>query len=738
MSTLLKGSCGVSCRLFQLKSLYFRKLVLPNACLYSTATKTSRKKPVVDDYPWSFYTLDPINKDEPKFKKILIANRGEIACRVIKTCRAMGIKTVAIYSEADGLAVHTRMADEAVCVGPPPTAKSYLNMEMILNAIDQSGAEAVHPGYGFLSENTDFVAKLEQRGVVFIGPNSQAIKAMGDKIQSKRIALDAKVSTIPGYDGVVKDEEDCVKIANQIGYPVMIKASAGGGGKGMRIAWNDKEAKEGFRLSSQEAKSSFGDDRLLVEKFVDNPRHIEVQIIGDKHGNYCWLNERECSIQRRNQKVIEEAPSTFVDPDMRRAMGTEAVQLAAAVGYDSAGTVEFLVDSKAKSFYFLEMNTRLQVEHPITEAITGLDLVQQMVRVAYGHPLNITQNDVGINGWAIESRVYAEDPYKAFGLPSVGRLISYKEPLHIPNVRCDSGIKEGSEISIYYDSMICKLVTYGAARQEALDSMVKALDGYIIKGVTHNIPLLRDIMTEKRFVEGDITTNYLPEIYPDGFKGKQLTEPEVKNLLAMAAVVETKQTIRSRNFFGPFRIPLQPFSETKFLLDVQADGHREDVEVTWTKDEYKVKFVSDGTVITISDNFSLADTAIEPVVNGTPITFQLLFKDIGGNIRLQYQGTQYMAYVLEDRTADYLQYMKEKPKIDTARVITAPMPGMIKSVTGNIGDTVVEGQEVCVIEAMKMQNSLGFGATGKIKTLTVKPGDTVEEDQILAELEPVA
>ncbi|UYV79646.1 PCCA [Cordylochernes scorpioides] len=463
------------------------------------------------------YTTDPVDHSEAKFSKILIANRGEIACRVIKTCRRMGIKTVAVHSVADSMALHVKMADEAYCIGPAPTSQSYLNMDAILEAVIKSKAEAVHPGYGFLSENMDFSQRLEDAGISFIGPNARAIHAMGDKIESKRIAKEAGVNVIPGFDGVVQSPEECVKIAQSIGYPVMIKASAGGGGKGMRIANNDQEAIDGFRFSQQEAASSFGDDRLLVEKFVDQPRHIEVQVLCDKHGNAIHLNERECSIQRRNQKVIEEAPSTFVTEEMRQNMGNQAISLAQAVGYDSAGTVEFLVDSQ-RNFYFLEMNTRLQVEHPITECITGIDLVHQMVRVAKGHPLKLRQSDVPLKGWAIESRVYAEDPFKNFGLPSIGRLYKYIEPLQLDQIRCDSGIKEGMEISIYYDPMICKLISYGESRQSAVEKMLRALDLYVIRGVTHNIPLLREIMTEPDFLQGKLTTNYLNHIFPTGFK----------------------------------------------------------------------------------------------------------------------------------------------------------------------------------------------------------------------------
>uniref|UniRef100_A0A0B7B7K3 Biotin carboxylase n=1 Tax=Arion vulgaris TaxID=1028688 RepID=A0A0B7B7K3_9EUPU len=473
-------------------------------------------------YDREMYWNDQYVPEEVKFDKVLIANRGEIACRVINTCRRLGIKTVAVHSDVDSLAVHTRMADEAVCIGPAPTSESYLRIDKILKAVKDTGAQAVHPGYGFLSENTTFAAKLKEINVAFVGPNSESIRAMGDKIESKRIAEKAGVNMIPGYDGAIKDVNHCVELANQIGYPVMIKASAGGGGKGMRIARSDEEARQAFRLSQQEAKSSFGDDRMLIEKYIENPRHIEIQVLCDKHGNSLWLNERECSIQRRNQKVIEEAPSTFLDPDTRRAMGEQACRLAEAVGYDSAGTVEFLVD-KNKNFYFLEMNTRLQVEHPITEMITGVDIVHQMLRVAKGHPLLHRQVDIPIDGWAIECRIYAEDPFKNFGMPSIGRLSRYVEPTYLENTRCDSGIMEGSEISIFYDPMISKLVTYGRDRTAALDTMVKALDSYVIKGVTHNVPLLRDVITESRFVRGDISTNYLPEVFPDGFKGKQLS-----------------------------------------------------------------------------------------------------------------------------------------------------------------------------------------------------------------------
>uniref|UniRef100_A0A671T1A0 Propionyl-CoA carboxylase alpha chain, mitochondrial n=1 Tax=Sinocyclocheilus anshuiensis TaxID=1608454 RepID=A0A671T1A0_9TELE len=611
--------------------------------------------------------------NEKTFDKILIANRGEIACRVIKTCKKMGIKTVAVHSDVDSSAVHVKMADEAVCVGPAPTSKSYLNMDAIMNAIKQTGAQAVHPGYGFLSENKEFAKRLEAEGVTFIGPDTHAIQAMGDKIESKLIAKAAKVNTIPGFDGVVKDAEEAVKIAGEIGYPVMIKASAGGGGKGMRIAWNDEETREGFRFSSQEAASSFGDDRLLIEKFIDNPRHIEIQVLADKHGNALWLNERECSIQRRNQKVVEEAPSTFLDPDTRRAMGEQAVSLAKAVKYSSAGTVEFLVDTK-KNFYFLEMNTRLQVEHPITECITGLDLVQQMILIAKGYKLQQKQSDIPINGWAIESRVYAEDPYKSFGLPSIGRLSQYQEPLDLPNVRVDSGIQEGSDISIYYDPMISKLVTYGKTREEALKKMEEALDNYVIRGVTHNIPLLREIIVHPRFVSGDISTKFLPEVYPDGFKGHMLTAGERRELLATAAAL---------------------------YVAVEIDGEKVEVSGEW----------------------NLASALLPITINGKHRNLQV------------YKHTYFKLRVLSKLAAYLSKHMPEKIPEDTSSILRSPMPGSVVAVSVKPGDNVAEGQEICVIEAMKMQNSMTAAKTAKVKSVHCKAGDTVGEGDLLVELE---
>lgn len=678
------------------------------------------------------YWNDRSLPEEPKFDKILIANRGEIACRVIKTCQRLGIKTVAVHSTADSLAVHTRMADERVCIGPPPTSESYLCMDKILKAVQDTGAQAVHPGYGFLSENTVFAAELAKLGVAFVGPNSEAIHAMGDKIESKRIAEKAKVNMIPGYDGVVQDAEHCVTLANDIGYPVMVKASAGGGGKGMRVANNDEEARLAFRLSSQEALASFGDDRMLIEKFIENPRHIEIQVLCDKHGNSLWLNERDCSIQRRMQKVIEEAPSSFLDPETRRAMGEQACQLANAVGYDSAGTVEFLVD-KHKKFYFLEMNTRLQVEHPITEMITGVDIVHQMLRVSKGNSLLHTQADIPLDGWAMECRVYAEDPFKNFGMPSIGRLSNYVEPLHLPNTRCDSGITEGSEISIYYDPMICKLITYGKDRGAAMDHMVKALDSYIIKGVTHNIPLLRDILTEAKFVSGDVTTNYLPEVFPDGFTGKQLSMVEQQELSAMACAVYLRDTARSKTFLNQNRIELEKDTRKNWSLNVVMNKERFHADITKMEKGYKV--VVGGSEFEVLGEMCFSSPLMPTAVNGVERLLQVHQRLGGGSYDLRYQGTLFPVTVLTDVAYELSQYMPEKKEIDTSRVVLAPMPGVLKSVSVAAGDDVAEHQEVCILEAMKMQNSLISSKVAKVKKVNFKTGDTVNEGDVIVELE---
>lgn len=672
---------------------------------------------------------------EPKektFDKILIANRGEIACRVIKTCKKMGIKTVAIHSDVDASSVHVKMADEAVCVGPAPTSKSYLNMDAIMGAIKKTRAQAVHPGYGFLSENKEFAKCLAAEDVTFIGPDTHAIQAMGDKIESKLLAKKAKVNTIPGFDGVVKDADEAVRIAREIGYPVMIKASAGGGGKGMRIARDDEETRDGFRFSSQEAASSFGDDRLLIEKFIDNPRHIEIQVLGDKHGNALWLNERECSIQRRNQKVVEEAPSIFLDPETRRAMGEQAVALAKAVRYSSAGTVEFLVDSQ-KNFYFLEMNTRLQVEHPVTECITGLDLVQEMILVAKGYPLRHKQEDIPISGWAVECRVYAEDPYKSFGLPSIGRLSQYQEPIHLPGVRVDSGIQPGSDISIYYDPMISKLVTYGSDRTEALKRMEDALDNYVIRGVTHNIPLLREVIVNTRFVKGDISTKFLSEVYPDGFKGHTLTPRERDQLLAIASSVFVASQLRAQRFQEHSRVPVIRPDVAKWELSVKL--HDEDHTVVVSNNGPTFTVEVDGSKLNVTSTWNLASPLLSVNVDGTQRTVQCLSREAGGNMSIQFLGTVYKVHVLTKLAAELNKFMLEKVPKDTSSTLCSPMPGVVVAVSVKPGDMVAEGQEICVIEAMKMQNSMTAGKTGKVKLVHCKAGDTVGEGDLLVELE---
>ncbi|XP_030837462.1 propionyl-CoA carboxylase alpha chain, mitochondrial isoform X2 [Strongylocentrotus purpuratus] len=577
-----------------------------------------------------------------------------------------------------------------------------------------------------------FAKRLADADVAFIGPGSRAIQAMGDKIESKLLAKDAKVNTIPGYDGVVETPAQAVEVANDIGYPVMLKASAGGGGKGMRIAWNDDETREGFRLSSQEAAASFGDDRLLVEKFIDNPRHIEIQVLADSHGNAIYLNERECSIQRRNQKVIEEAPSTFLDESTRQAMGNQAVLLARAVDYKSAGTVEFLVDSE-RNFYFLEMNTRLQVEHPITECITGVDLVQEMIRVAKGHTLRYTQSDIPINGWAIESRVYAEDPYKSFGLPSIGHLHRYSEPLHLDKVRVDSGIKEGSEISMYYDPMISKLVTYGATREEALATMGKALDTYIIRGVTHNISLLQDVLANPRFISGDISTKFLQEEYPDGFSGWKLDQREETNLKAVAGCLYILSELKAQQFTNQTRVPPTPISWDQSQLSIFIDGHRQDIVVQMGDNGGKV--LIDGQSLDVDISWSTAQDVITPTVNDTTLCLQVISCDTAGNIQLQYKGTIFTLTVMQQEAANLQALMPEKVKPDLSKEVVSPMPGKLHTLAVQVGDVVGEGQEVCVVEAMKMHNSLFSSRDGKVKAVHFVEGDSIAEEDIILELE---
>ncbi|XP_065841102.1 propionyl-CoA carboxylase alpha chain, mitochondrial-like [Oscarella lobularis] len=671
------------------------------------------------------------NPDRP-FEKILVANRGEIACRVMKTCKRMGIKTVAVHSDVDGDALHSRMADERVCIGPAPSAESYLNMDAILEAVQSTGAQAVHPGYGFLSENTLFADKLSKAGVVFIGPGASAIEAMGDKIQSKKIARRASVNMIPGVDAVVQDADHAVRLAEEIGYPVMIKASAGGGGKGMRIAWNEQETREGFHLASQEAKSGFGDDRLLIERYVDQARHIEVQVLADSHGNAIYLNERECSIQRRNQKVIEEAPSTFVDPEMRKAMGQQAIQLAKAVGYVSAGTVEFLVDSQ-KRFYFLEMNTRLQVEHPITEYITGFDLVEQMIRVAAGQQLRIRQEDVGIDGWAVECRVYSEDP-KRF-LPSIGRLSTYIEPEKSPHVRVETGIVEGSQISIYYDPLISKLVTHGKDRNEALHRMASALDQYLIKGVKHNVPILRAILTHPRFVSGDITTKFIAEEYPEGFSGIQLTERQEKELIATACLVHIRQQWKAAQIQNIDRDSFQPLLPTEWDLRIVVGDKVYEALVNWDADnDDEILVTALGEELRVFSFSPWSSPLLDVTVSDADVTIQCLER-IGHNYKLRHHGTVFDVSVLSVPEAELIHYMPKKSGVDSYQFIKAPMPGKIVEVLVKEGEEVAAGVPVCVIEAMKSQTLLTAECDGKVKKIFIEPGQFVQENENLVELD---
>ncbi|KAI8870097.1 hypothetical protein GQ42DRAFT_167180 [Ramicandelaber brevisporus] len=719
-----------------------------NALLAKKNASAATKSPASSSNSNSSSTVYPA----PLFDKLMVANRGEIAVRVFRTAKKMGIKTVAVYSDADVDALHVKMADEAVRIGPAPSNQSYLQIPNLLKAIEQTGTEAVHPGYGFLSERSEFVEALDKAGVSFLGPPAQAMASMGDKIQSKIIAKAAGVNTIPGFNGVVRDVDHALEIAAEIGYPVMIKASAGGGGKGMRIAWNEKEVAESFKLASAESLSSFGDNRLLVEKFIDEPRHIEIQLIGDKHGNVLYLPERECSIQRRNQKVIEEAPSTHIDPETRRAMGEQAVALAKGVNYFSAGTVEFLVDSN-RNFYFLELNSRLQVEHAITEMVTGMDLVEEMIRVAAGEKLRRTQKDVGINGWSFESRVYAEDPEKY--LPSIGTLSRYIEPRTPTSgegiVRCDSGIVEGSEISIYYDPMICKLITHAPTRNEAIDVMNKALDKYVIKGVTHNIPLLREVYSHPRFIDGKISTKFLAEEYPHGFRGHKLNHESLRELAATAGVVQALRVARERSVQAGKNLD----DSLTTYIDVvpslaAADGVRlgtassNTFHVTLTYPETGAQDILDvSTSWAVDAPLVDVDLTILPGTSGAAsgkavetrsLTLQYL-DTLPLGFRLQHYGTKFDLTVLSEDQFRYAKFMKEKPKPDLFKVILAPMPGNIVSVAVKVGDEIAEGAELAVVEAMKMQNVLRASRTGKIKAVNVKAGDNVAADEILIEFE---
>ncbi|WP_282181270.1 acetyl-CoA carboxylase biotin carboxylase subunit [Aliiroseovarius marinus] len=681
------------------------------------------------------------------FNKILIANRGEIACRVIKTARKMGIKTVAIYSDADRNALHVKMADEAVHIGPPPANQSYIVIDKVMQAIKDTGAEAVHPGYGFLSENSKFAEALEAAGVAFVGPPKGAIEAMGDKITSKKIAQDAEVSTVPGYMGLIEDADEAVKISNEIGYPVMIKASAGGGGKGMRIAWNDEEAREGFQSSKNEAANSFGDDRIFIEKFVTQPRHIEIQVLCDAHGNGIYLNERECSIQRRNQKVVEEAPSPFLDEATRKAMGEQSVALAKAVGYTSAGTVEFIVDGD-KNFYFLEMNTRLQVEHPVTELITGVDLVEQMIRVANGEPLSITQDDVGINGWSIENRVYAEDPYRNF-LPSIGRLTRYRPPAEIAAgpmqangkwadeaiegtnyaVRNDTGVYEGGEISMYYDPMIAKLCTWAPTRNEAIEAMRNALDGFELEGIGHNLPFVSAVMDHPIFMKGEMTTAFIEEQYPDGFEGVELSTDALRRIAASAAAMYRVAEIRRTRISG--RMDNHERKVGKNWV-VTLQGEEFAVRIKADKKGSTIKF-EDGTKMRVSSDWTPGDSLATLDVDGSPLVLKV--DKITSGFRMRSRGADLKVHVRTPRQAELARLMPEKLPPDTSKMLLCPMPGLVVKVDVEVGQEVQEGQALCTIEAMKMENILRAEKKGTVSKINAGAGDSLAVDEVIMEFE---
>ena len=666
------------------------------------------------------------------FQKILIANRGESACRVIKTARKMGIKTVAVYSDADRNALHVSMADEAVHIGPAPANQSYIVIDKIMDAIAKTGAQAVHPGYGFLSENMNFAAALEKAGVVFVGPPSPAIEAMGDKITSKKIAQEAGVSTVPGYMGLIADADEAVKISGQIGYPVMIKASAGGGGKGMRIAWNDQEAREGFQSSKNEAAASFGDDRIFIEKFVTQPRHIEIQVLADKHGNCVYLHERECSIQRRNQKVIEEAPSPFLDEATRKAMGEQACALAKAVGYTSAGTVEFIVDGN-RNFYFLEMNTRLQVEHPVTELITGVDLVEQMIRVANGEPLPFKQEDLKINGWAMESRLYAEDPYRNF-LPSIGRLTRYRPPVEGTTerggiVRNDTGVYEGGEISMYYDPMIAKLCTWAPTRAEAINEMRLALDTFEVEGIGHNLPFVGAVMDHPRFQSGNITTAFIAEEYPEGFQGATLGADILAQVAASAAAMNRVAEIRRTKVSGTMDNHERRVGDD-WVVTLQGVEHV--VKIAADPAGSTVSF-ADGSTRRITSDWTPGQPLARVMVDGTPLVMKV--GKISGGFRLRLRGADLKVHVRTPRQAALAKLMLEKLPPDTSKFLLCPMPGLVTKIMVEVGDEVQEGQALATVEAMKMENILKAERKGVVKAVKASAGASLKVDEVIMEFE---
>ena len=657
------------------------------------------------------------------FSKILIANRGEIAVRIIKTARRMGIATVQVHSTADASSLAVEMADEAMLIGPPPANASYLLVDRIIEAAKATGAEAVHPGYGFLSERAEFARALEREGIAFIGPNPAAIDAMGDKITSKRFAADAGVSTVPGHLDVIQDTAHAIRIAEQIGYPVMIKASAGGGGKGMRIAFGRTDVEEGFPAATAEALSSFGDARVFIEKFVTSPRHIEIQVLGDKHGNIVHLNERECSIQRRNQKVIEEAPSPFLDEATRKAMGAQAIALARAVDYDSAGTVEFIVDGQ-RNFYFLEMNTRLQVEHPVTELITGVDLVEQMIRVAAGETLSLKQAGLKPRGWAIESRVYAEDPYRGF-LPSIGRLVRYEAPAEGDRgaflVRNDAGVREGDEISMFYDPMISKLCAYGADRDAAADGMTRALDDFLIEGVEHNIPFLSAVMDQPRFREGRLTTGYIAEEFPDGFHGLAPSPLQADLMMASAAWMHRLQTSRRAN---------GNHLRTEWIII--AGAHKRRARLSVGGETLTIEMVDEGrTLVLDAVDWRPGRRLFKARLDGLAFTVQVA--PLAEGFRIRHRAARARVLVLSPRSSELHERLPPRLPADTSRLVLSPMPGLVVSIAVSPGQLVKAGEALAVVEAMKMQNIIRAERDGVIKTVGPGPGDSIAADEVLIE-----
>jgi len=669
------------------------------------------------------------------FKKILVANRGEIACRVMRTAKKMGIATVAVYSDADARSPHVLMADEAVRLGPAPAAESYLLAELILDAAKVTGADCIHPGYGFLSERESFARACADAGIAFVGPPPNAIAAMGDKIESKKLAKAAGVNVVPGFLGEIADTDEAVKIAGDIGYPVMMKASAGGGGKGMRLAYSEQDVREGFEATKREGLASFGDDRVFIEKFIESPRHIEIQVMGDQHGNILYLGERECSVQRRHQKVVEEAPSPFVTPEMRRAMGEQAVALARAVGYYSAGTVELIVsgaDTTGQGFYFLEMNTRLQVEHPVTEAITGLDLVELMIRVAAGEQLPLTQDQVQLNGWAIENRVYAEDPYRGF-LPSIGRLVRYDPPASEDTpygeaatdayVRVDDGVAEGGEVSMFYDPMIAKLITWAPTREEAIDQQIAALDAFEIDGPGNNIDFLSALMQHQRFRDGALTTGFIAEEYPDGFHGAPASRDLLKSLAAIAAFAATAEADRARRIDGQLGKRLRPPS----AWTVRIDGVDHDVAIATEG------VTVDGNDLDIALEYTPGDRYVTAEVDDATLTVKIARTRTG--FKLTARGASHVARVLPTGVAAFAHHLIEKVPPDLSKFLIAPMPGLLVRLDVAVGDSVQPGQPLAVVEAMKMENILRAEKAATVKSVEAKAGDSLAVDQVILELE---